>query len=39
MKKFEMPEIEIEKFAMEDVITTSGEDIPEPSNENQLPLG
>lgn len=41
MKKFEMPEIEIEKFAMEDVITTSGGDdiIPEPSNENQLPLG
>ena len=41
MKKFEMPEIEIEKFAMEDVITTSGEGdiIPEPSNENQLPLG
>ena len=31
MKMFEMPEIEIEKFAVEDVITTSG-------NEDQLPM-
>ena len=33
MKKFEMPEIEIEKFAVEDVITTSTQ------NEDQLPMG
>ena len=33
MKKFEAPEIEITKFEIEDVITTSG-DI-----ENALPLG
>ena len=26
MKKFETPEIEVTKFAVEDVITTSGED-------------
>ena len=32
MKKFEMPEIEIEKFAVEDVITTST------PNEDQLPM-
>ena len=32
MKNFEMPEIEIEKFAVEDVITTSG-------NPDQLPMG
>lgn len=33
MKKFEMPEIEVEKFAVEDVITTSTQ------NEDQLPMG
>lgn len=36
MKKFEMPEIEVEKFAVEDVITTSSI---ESGNENQTPLG
>lgn len=36
MKKFEMPEIEVEKFAVEDVITTSTE---LPGNEDQLPMG
>ena len=37
MKKFEAPEIEITKFEIEDVITTSGE--PETDIENALPLG
>lgn len=32
MKKFEMPEIEVIKFAVEDVITASGE-----LGENELP--
>ncbi len=35
MKKFETPEIEITKFAIEDVITTSGD----PEIEDALPLG
>ncbi len=34
MKKFEMPEIQVEVFAVEDVITTSVV-----GGENQLPLG
>ena len=34
MKKFEMPEIQVEIFAVEDVITTSAA-----GGENQLPLG
>ena len=33
MKKFETPEIEVIKFAVEDVITASGEDL----GENELP--
>ena len=28
MKKFEIPEIEVRKFAIEDVITTSGDPLP-----------
>lgn len=38
MKKFEAPVIEIEKFDVEDVVTTSSSVI-DPSNPNQLPLG
>lgn len=34
MKKFETPEIEISKFDVEDVITTSGE-----GREDELPIG
>lgn len=37
MKMFEMPEIEIEKFAVEDVITTSNEEGGS-GNEDQLPM-
>lgn len=35
MKKFEMPEIQVEVFAVEDVITTS---YYETENENDLPI-
>ena len=34
MKKFEIPEIEISKFQMEDVLTTS--DIPSAGGDNEL---
>lgn len=33
MKKFEIPEIEVEKFEVEDVVTTSG------GNEWETPIG
>ena len=36
MRKFENPEIEIVKFEMIDVITTSGEDVT-PPGENETP--
>lgn len=39
MKKFEMPAIEVEVFAVEDVITTSTGEIPPPDCPNQLPIG
>ena len=39
MKKFEMPEIELEKFMVQDVISTSGgnwwEDLDQNTGENQ----
>lgn len=29
MKKFEIPELEVEKFNVEDIITTSGTELPD----------
>lgn len=39
MKKFDAPTIEIATFAIEDVITVSGEFIPPEEGENQTPYG
>ncbi len=39
MKIFEMPAIEVEVFAVEDVITTSIDNLDPPDCANQLPLG
>lgn len=39
MKQFVVPEIEIKKFAIEDVLTTSSEDVEQPSIPNGTPLG
>ena len=37
MKLFEMPEIKVVEFSVEDVITTSGDDFK--PGENELPIG
>ena len=41
MKKFEVPEIQVELFAVEEVLTTSGgwSESNESANDNQLPFG
>lgn len=37
MKKFDLPEIRVEEFSVQDIVTASG--LIESGNENQLPVG
>lgn len=39
MKKFVNPELDVLKFAVEDIITTSGNEVGEGGDEYETPLG